>query len=99
MTTITAEFRAERERVHSTNGHVPAKRTPVLVILAGVVATVARFAARRLPRWSQVRTTVLAVAGFGCLVVGAFQLATWAGWIALGASLLVTELLTASDGT
>jgi uncharacterized membrane protein len=98
MATVMTEFRAERERTHSTNGHVP-KRTPVLMILAGVVATVARFAARRLPRWSQVRTTVLAVAGFGCLVVGAFQLATWAGWIALGASLLVTELLTASDGT
>lgn len=97
MTTITAEFRAERQRLHATNGHVPKARTPVLVIVAGVLGTVARFAARRLPRWAQVRTLVMSVAGFGLITAAAWTVAVPLGLLVGGLSLLVVEMLNAPE--
>jgi hypothetical protein len=80
MTTISEAYalgRSER-RVH--------KRTPVLTNLA-------RFAGRHLPRWKNVRATVLQVAGLGCLDYAAFQWTPIAGWIVAGVALLVLEWL------
>jgi hypothetical protein len=93
MATVMAEFRAERQRTHDMNGHRPAKRTPVLVVLAGVLATVARFAARRLPRWAQVRTAVMAFTAFGLITAAAWMIAVPLGLLSAGLSLLVIEAL------
>lgn len=80
------EFRSGRQAKAA-----PARRrTPALVVLA-------RLAARTLPRWAQVRTTVLSLAGFGLLTAGAFTFALWAGLIAAGVSCLVLEALAGSE--
>lgn len=52
-------------------------------------------------RWDKlhgVRTALLTVLGFGALCVCAFLLAVWAGWAAIGVSLLVIEWLTGDQG-
>jgi hypothetical protein len=58
-----------------------------------VVKKLAVLAGRRLPRWQEVRSTVLQVAGLGLLDAGAFELHTVAGLVTTGVSLLVLEWL------
>jgi hypothetical protein len=83
------------ERQRATNGHARPARRPVLVVLAGIAVTVARFSARHLPRWSQVRTAVMATAAFVMLTVAAWGV-DWRLGLAVGAvCVLVAELLTA----
>lgn len=95
-TTFATTFRAETARLRATNGQRPTKtRTPILV-------HVARFAGRavgRLPRWSVIRTAVLAVAGFGCITAAAWMVAVPLGLLAAGVSLLVIELLGSTGRT
>jgi hypothetical protein len=96
MATVMAEFKAERQRFYSTNGRTSTRtRTPVLVVLAAVAATAARFAARRLPRWAQVRTFVLSVAAFAMVTAAAWMVAVPLGLFVGGVSLLVFEMLNA----
>ena len=100
MVAATEAFRAERQRFYSSNGYRAREaRRPALVVLGAMVVTVARFAGRRMPRWTQVRTAVLQVAGLGLLTLAAFQLATWAGFAAAGLSVLVLEALTGPSRT
>jgi hypothetical protein len=67
-----------------------AARTPVLV-------RTAMWAARTLPTWSRVRTSVMALAGFGFLDYAAWQLNPIGGCAAVGVSLLILEALS-GDG-
>lgn len=53
----------------------------------------ARLAARALPRWKQVRTAALSVAGFGLLTAAAWTVALWAGLAVAGVSVLLIEYL------
>lgn len=99
MALVTDAYVAYTQARPSTNGHAPTKpaRRPTLVVLAAMLVTVARFAGAHLPRWTQVRTVVLSLAGFGCITAAAWTVAVPLGLLALGASFLVFELLT-SDG-
>lgn len=52
------------------------------------------------PLWTQARTAVLTVAGFGGLTASAWTgLGTWAGLAAGGLSCLVIEYLTSDGGS
>jgi hypothetical protein len=55
------------------------------------------WAARTLPTWSRVRTSVMALAGFGFLDYAAWQLNPIGGCAAVGVSLLILEALS-GDG-
>ena len=72
VTTMTAEFRAERARL-STNGHRP-ERTPALVALA-------RWLGRNLPTIAAFRVAVMQWVGAALGVAAAFTL--WGLGIAL----------------
>lgn len=48
-------------------------------------------AAKALPTWQKVRTTVLSVAALGSMCYGAFQFNQIVGFISMGAALLVVE--------
>lgn len=61
-------------------------RTPLLV-------RAARFAARAVPTWRKLRTTTLALAGFGCLTAAAWTVALPLGLAAAGVSVLLVEFL------
>lgn len=67
------------------------RRRPLLTVLA--VA-----AARLVVATSRARTAAMSVAGFGCLVMAAWQLSTAAGLAMAGVSLLVLEYLADGDG-
>lgn len=77
-----ASFREERA---ARRPRTP--RTPLLV-------RAARLAARTLPRWKQLRTATLSVAGFGCLTAAAWTVALPLGLAAAGVSVLLIEYLT-----
>jgi hypothetical protein len=79
---FTSAYRAERAIRHPR-----APRTPLLL-------RVARLAARALPRWKQLRTAALSVAGFGCLTAAAWTVALPLGLAAAGVSVLLIEYLT-----
>jgi hypothetical protein len=57
----------------------------------------ARFAATKLPRWSDVRTGVLQVTGLGCIDYAAWTLHTSLGVLAVGISLFIIEALTGGE--
>lgn len=86
MTTTMAEaFRAERASQRTRR-----RREPVLTKLA-------RFAGRRLPKWSVVRSFVLQAGGLAALDVAAFQWTLIAGLVASGVSLFVLDWLVGGD--
>lgn len=85
LTSFTGAYRAER-----ATARPPKNRTPVLVHLG-------RALGRVLPTWDAVRSFVLTLSGFGAFTAGAFQAATWAGWVALGVSLIALEFLTGGE--
>jgi len=68
------------------------KRTPVLIKIAEV-------AARRLPKWRNLRSGVLQLGGLGSATYAAFQQDPRLGWIAVSVSAFVFEYLVNSDGT
>lgn len=85
MTTIeamTSAYRAERASRPARSA-----RTPLLVHAA-------RLLGRVLPTWKRVRTTALALAGFGCLTAAAWTVALPLGLAAAGVSVLLVEYLT-----
>lgn len=49
--------------------------------------------------WAAARTPVLSVAGFACVTVAAFCVATALGWLVAGASLLIIESLSNTKGS
>jgi hypothetical protein len=100
MATVMAEFRAERQRTHSTNGHVPAEpRTPILVHLGRLLVLVAVLAGRWLPTWATLRATVLGLSAFGLVTVAAWGVDWRLGCAAAGVCALLIDLLGAPAKT
>ena len=62
-----------------------------------VTLRLVRFAAKKLPRWSDVRTGVLQVTGLGCIDYTAWTLHTSLGVLAVGISLFIIEALTGGE--
>ena len=89
MATLQAFTSAYRTERAARRPRTP--RTPLLV-------RAARAAARLLPRWRQVRTVTLSLAGFGLLSAAAWTVALPLGLAAAGISVLLLEHLTAGDG-
>jgi len=58
-----------------------------------LVLRLARYAAKRLPSWSDVRTVVLQVTGLGCVDLAAYRWNVTLGILAIGVSLFVIEAL------
>lgn len=58
-----------------------------------VVKAFAAYLGRKLPGWTQVRTTVLQISGIGCIDFAAFQWSTMIGFFAVGISLFILEAL------
>lgn len=92
MTTLTEAYRAAR-----TQRRPRPARTPVLVLLGRLLVMLGTLLGRRVPSWSQVRTTVLTVGGLGLVTVGAWNWSHPVGFAVAGASLLVVEMLSGSD--
>ena len=82
-TTYREAFTASRSI--ATNGHRPT-RTPLLVVLG-------RFLGTHLPRWSAIRTVLLSVLAFGCLVVAAWGVDWRLGLAVAAPCLLILEYL------
>jgi hypothetical protein len=87
LSVLTNAYRTERATTHTKP-----RRTPLLVHIG-------RAAARLLPRWRQLRTIVLSLAGFGLISAAAWTVALPLGLLAAGISVLVIEYLTTGDGT
>jgi hypothetical protein len=58
-----------------------------------LVLRLVRFAAKRLPDWSDVRTGVLQVSGLTCVDLAAYRWNVTLGILAIGVSLFVIEAL------
>lgn len=77
---FTSAYRAERAARRRRT------RTPLLIC-------VARLLARTIPTWRKVRTTLLSLAGFGCLTAAAWTVNLTLGLAAAGLSVLLVEFL------
>lgn len=84
MTTTTFTSAYQQAQAERTRTRKP--RTPLTV-------TAARFLGRHLPTWSNIRTTVYAIAGFGLIDAAAWQYETWSGLLVTGISVLIVEAL------
>lgn len=62
-----------------------------------ILLTIVSFFAKRLPRWKKFRTTVMQVTGFGFIDFGVFQASHLWGYIAIGVSLIVLDLVSGGD--
>ncbi len=58
-----------------------------------VLTTIVKYAARKLPRWRQIRTAAMSAAGFGFVDYAVYGWNHLAGWAAVGVSLLLLEVL------
>jgi len=83
-----AAFRTQRAAARPNRPRTA--RTPLTI-------RAAKFLARKLPRWQDVRTAILATTGFAWISLAAWWWHPIAGAAAIGVSLLLLEALSGSD--
>lgn len=92
MTTAMEAFKAARDT------RTVRTRRPALAVLGAGLVALASVLGRRLPSFAALRTTVLAIGGFGCLATAAWMVAVPLGVAAAGLALLVLEFLSGKGG-
>lgn len=95
MTTFDEAFRAtytEKRRVAATRVRKP--RTPILVVLGTVLATIAVFIVTKTMKF---RRNIIYIAGFGFIDFALYGWNPLVGYAGIGVSLLILEMLSGGD--
>jgi len=83
---------------HNGAQRKPLSLLPVITAVVGVVRSVAKkIVAPHKASLANLRAVPLTVAGAGCIDYAAWHLNSGLGWLAIGASLLVLELIIADE--
>ncbi len=87
MALVTATTDPARPFAAPWQGPKPRRRSILAVVLAKTRAASLNLLSRVHP----IRAYALPVGGMACFAIGAFTLAAWAGWITVGAGMLVLD--------
>lgn len=88
--TVAQTWAAERTHRAVARKAARSRRTPLLT-------SAVRVAARHLPSWERLRTTVTQITAIGLIDFGLFEVNTVAGFIGTGLSLLVLDAFSGSE--